>query len=180
MLSAIPIIHENLPTKELTRKDGKMKKINIYLTDEQKKAIAKKCAWYKVSTSTIVDKCVWRIMSESSDAEFKNSLMLDFFYKDEGRLKTSVKPKIFSEALMNCKKPNRLATNCILLWLKKDLKNHIKDEKLCQRIYSLIDDDLNKAYDKFWNYNEQIRNMRRMLKEDKDYWKRAIEQEERK
>lgn len=157
-----------------------MTKINIYLTDEQKKAIAKKCAWYKVSTSTIVDKVVYRFLSEIKEGydEFRNSLFIDFLYRDTGRKKTSVKPTIFKSFKFT--HPNKLATNCLLVWLKKDLKRFIQDDKKCQRIYSLIDDDLNKAYDKFWNYNEQIRNMRRMLKDDKNYWKRAIEQEERK
>ena len=50
------------------------------------------------------------------------------------------------------------------------------NEKRQQRIYSLIDNELKNTIDKFWNYNEQIRNTRRMIKDDPEYWQKVVEE----
>ena len=162
-----------------------MKSINIYLTPEERKLVDQKMQWYKVSLSTLVDKCVIFFAREINDVDIKKMLLMDYYYKPKGKIKTSCKPRYFKGMEKCFKHPNRFATNCLLIWIKKDIKQlsvngKTLEPKKADKIYSLIDNELNKTVDKFWNYNEQIRNMRRMLKDDKDYWKRAIEQEENK
>lgn len=152
-------------------------KINIYLDPEDRKAIDKKMSWYKVSLSTIVDKVCEILIHELGKDKFK--LYNEFYYKPRGKLKTSCKPKCFNgfKVIIDGKnKTNIICTNCLLVWLRKDVNKITDDTSLVNRIYSLIDNKLNNTIDKFWNYNEQLRNTRRMIKDDPEYWQKVVEE----
>lgn len=145
--------------------------INIYLTEEEKQILNKKQQWYKCSMSTIAETCILKII-KWCDEKNKEKILNERLYTRKGQ-KTSLKPKCYKYFKL---KP-LVAETCIKLWIKKDLRRVIENNEDCNRAYSEIDEKLNKTYEPFWNYNETIRNTRRMLKENLDYWERATKSE---
>ena len=153
-----------------------VKKINIYLTNEQRKMLDQKMSWYKVSLSTIVDK-ICNIFNKELGKE-KIKLWTEYIHKPKGN-KTCCKPKYFENLRIKINgkdKTDMFCTNATKIWLLKELKTLDINEKRQQRIYSLIDNELRNTIDKFWNYNETIRNTRRMIKDDPEYWQKVVEE----
>ena len=105
-----------------------------------------------------------------------------YIYNEKG-YRTSVKPKYYKDFIKSYEPvikikgwQSKLFTNLIKIWLKNNEYRWIDEKDIINKFRNMINSDLQKTYDQYWNYNEQIRNTRRMIKENKDYWKRALEE----
>ena len=61
------------------------------------------------------------------------------------------------------------------MYVRKELKHYFTNEKELNRFYSNVDRKMNETYEEFWDYNYFVRKQRRMLRENKEYFKKAIE-----
>ena len=149
--------------------------INIYTSKDQRKLIDKLKVKYQLSLTTIVDILVFVTTKymESNTEKFEE-LTNKYVYKKGG--KTSIKkPKIFKTLKWNNVKENRFATNVLLIYIKKDIANWLKNKDDVTKYYNLCNEKMTKTEDQFWNYNQHIRMQRRMLRENKEYFKRELE-----
>lgn len=155
----------------------KMKTINIYLTSEEKNALNKIRAKYRVSLSTLTGKvCYWTYycIQHYGSTEILKSLQNEYISKT-GNNKTSCKPRELNEVLgEEIKNKNIYATNCLKIYVAHDIKKYC-NLKGVNKYFNEIDKALQNAYDVYWDYNNSIRNQRRMLKQNKEYWKKALE-----
>ena len=153
-----------------------MKTINIYLTRTEKTQADKVRSKYKVSLSTLTGV----VVLITYDLLHKNNeVMLEHienkYIAKEGNYKTSIKPRELMETLgEEIKNKNIFATNCLKIYLNKAIKEYLEPEKV-NLYYARIDKTLNEKFDTYWDYNCSIRNQRRMLKQNKEYWKKALE-----
>lgn len=147
--------------------------VNIYLTKEEKSKLKELQERYKVSYSTIADKVIFYVIQAwpKDNTEITDKYLYD---QDKNKnIKTSIKPRIFKGGLDNIPNKNRVATNCLKMYLKKDIKNYF-NQVATQQIYSKVDTELRKTQEIFWNYNQKIRTEMRFLKENKEYLMKAI------
>lgn len=155
-----------------------MKTINIYITKEQKQKAYKIQEKYRVSLSTIVG-CVtyWLykyLLMEENKKEIE-SLTTTYINKT-AVYKTSVKPRELNQVLGNeIKNKNTFGTNATVIFLEKSIENYLTDKKNIQNYWKEIDRQLTKTEDPYWDYNSGIRIMRRMIRQNKSYWKKVIE-----
>jgi len=92
--------------------------------------------------------------------------------------KTSVKPRELNQVLGNeIKNKNMFGTNATVIFLEKSIENYLTDKKDIQNYWKEIDRQLTKTEDPYWDYNSGIRNMRRMIRQNKSYWKKVIEEQ---
>ena len=77
---------------------------------------------------------------------------------------------------MEYKNISKVYTNCLKMFLKKDLKNHYETKK-ANKLYNRIHETMTKEYDPNWNGNEWQRRMPRLLKQNREYYKRILENE---
>ena len=103
--------------------------------------------------------------------------METYIYKN-GK-KTSIKtPKMFEkDSLFEKQKyKSRYTTNVIKIYLKKDIKKYVNDPKLIEQYWNECNEKMTKTYDEFWDYNKHIRYQRRMIRENKEYFRKALDQ----
>lgn len=163
--------------------DGKetiMKTINIYLTKEQKKKADKVRIKYKVSLSTIAGIVAYELANrliKCDRRDYLEKLQEDYLQKN-GTYKTSIKPReILNGALNGIQKKNLYTTNALIIYLDGKVREYLDNEN-CNKYYAQIDKKLNEAYDIYWDYNSNIRQQRRMIKQNKEYWKKVLEENE--
>lgn len=158
-----------------------MKTINIYLTKQEQKQAKEIQLKYKVSLSTLVDKVCYATYHAIKHYPIKETEKLTNEYIGQGS-KTSVKPRCLLDqkeylyqVFANERNKNIFATNSLKIFLSKSYKQYF-DEKGLQEYYQKIDKELTKADDKNWNYNDQLRSMVRLVKNNKEYFKKFIEE----
>lgn len=155
------------------------KTINIYLNSQERKLVDDLKVKYQLSLTTIVDILVMvtmKVFLMTNDKEKVDHLKNEYLYTP-GR-KTSIKqPKIFSDKELFAKEQHksRFATNVIMLYIKKDIKNYVNQEQ-ANKYWNECNSRLTTTKDQFWNYNTHIRMQRRMLRENKEYFKKALEE----
>lgn len=156
------------------------KTINVYLNNEERKQIDNLKVKYQLSLTTITDILVMATMKvflQTNNKELIERLKNEYLYIP-GK-KTSIKqPKIFSDKELFAKEQHksRFATNVIMIYLKKEIKNYV-NEQLASKYWNDCNKKLTTTKDSFWNYNQHIRLQRRMLRENKDYFRKALENE---
>lgn len=155
-----------------------MKTINIYITPDVKKKIEKVRAKYKVSLSTLVGIVSYELinaLSHSNQVEKIQELQEKYLIKNGKQ--TSCKPrdvlKDYPNELINNK--NCFCTNALYIYIEHQITTLINQEQ-ANKYYAKIDKKLNEAYDIYWDYNCSIRNQRRMIRQNKEYWKKALEE----
>lgn len=163
------------------------KTINIYLTKEDKQKAHKIQQKYKVSLTTITDVLI--VVSMYAFLHFKKRPMLkeemiSGYWYTKGT-KTSIKtPNILKEQdglykNMLLGKETIFCTNVLSIYLKHEIKEFLTEEG--QNYYwTEIDKKLQEKQERYWDYNNFNRMSRRNLRENKEYYKRAIEQMEQK
>lgn len=155
-----------------------MKTINIYLTKEQKKKADRVRIKYKVSLSTLASIVSFELMNQLLKTNRKDlieQLQQDYLQKD-GTYKTSIKPRVIREGALNgIEKKNTYTTNALIIYLDSKIKDYLDNEHV-NKYYANIDKKLNETYDIHWDYNAHIRDMRRMFRQNKEYWKKALEE----
>lgn len=152
-----------------------MKTINIYLTREEKLQADKVRSRYKVSLSTLTGVIAF-ITFDLFNKHNPESLakMQNHYLSREGNYKTSIKPRELNEVLHFIENKSMFASNCLKMYLNKTIKEYLKPEQI-NLYWARIDKELNQKYDIYWDYNCSIRNQRRMLKQNKEYWKKALD-----
>ena len=164
------------------------KTINIYLTKDQREQLKKIMMKNHVSTTTICDKITW-ITYKYTRPEFlqankdQKKLMEGYMQKTTG-IKTSIKvpqcmKKDYPMANILKGKESMFITNATYLYITKEIKNWLTDDAL-NMYYNEINEQLTKAKEQFYNYNNFVRSTRRAIRENKEYYKKAIAQEENK
>lgn len=125
---------------------------------------------YKVSLSTLADKSIFVLLKYVDHTK-----LLTEKIKVDGGKKTSIKTRIFKEALNNLNHKQRaiLSENCLRIYINKLIQNYTdKPEK----VYSEIDNELKQANDMYFEYNARIRSTTRALQTNKEYFKKLLEQ----
>lgn len=151
----------------------------VYITKEQKKKADKIRNKYKVSLSTLAGIVSYelanRLVKEKKEDLLKQ--LQEKYIQEKGNYKTSIKPReicgkdqYLNQLITN---KNTYTSNALIIYLDGKIKNYIDDT---DHYYSAIDKKLNEAYDIYWDYNCNIRNQRRMLRQNKEYWKKALEE----
>lgn len=149
-----------------------MKPINIYLTDTEKIKLKQLQIKYQVSMSTICEGVLFyltKYLLHDNRKELLNELCTKSFYKDKGNKKTSIKPNpkftkhIDVETLTYCglldkEQLNKAYINAIKIYLHKDIKLYLSQEK-AQMFYEELNKKLQTTNEPNWNYNEFKRNM---------------------
>lgn len=156
------------------------KTINVYLNNEDRKQIDNLKSKYQLSLTTITDILVMvtmKVFLQTNNEELIKRLTNEYLY-NRGK-KTSIKePKIFNDKSIFAKEQHksRFATNVIMIYLKKEIKNYV-NEQLASKYWKECNKKLTTTKDGFWNYNQHIRLQRRMLRENKDYFRKALDNE---
>ena len=142
------------------------KRVNVYVLTQDRNEIQEIRNKYHVSLSTLADEVANKYMFyEPIKAKMDNYLF-------KGGQKLSIKPKndvhIFKD------NHSKIYSNCLYIFI-----NRLDKELLMEADYKKVREAINKALqtkkETFWQYNETIRNQRRSMKENKEYWKRTLE-----
>ena len=169
------------------------KTINIYLNSQERKLVDDLKVKYRLSLTTIVDvitKHTFKyFLQYAYEYNNKNEEDLKRLYKEyiynKGK-KTSIKePQIFKKEnggdylvgneYAKGQSKSKFTTNCLIIYLNKDIKNYVKEEEMQKAYWNNINKELTTRKDDWWNYNDHIRYQRRMLRENKEYFKKALE-----
>lgn len=159
-----------------------MKTINIYLTKQNKTKADKLRIKYKVSLSTIASIVSFSLLKyinlynqnelEKLKTEYIVSKQASTTYK------TSIKPRNFTKGsyLGDMLETNRncFVSNALLIYLEGLIKNYLNPQQ-SNKYYAEIDKNLQETFDTYWDYNANIRNQRRMMRQNKEYWKKVLE-----
>lgn len=156
------------------------KTINIYLTKDEKQKAHKIQSKYKVSLTTIADVIIWvsyYALLHYSKVLKANDQLANNYIENKGT-KTSIKtPKCLKEnELMTCLIGNKAmiyTTNVLRLYLNKTIKEYLTEEGI-NYYWNKCDQKLQEIQERFWDYNNFTRMTRRNLKENKEYYKKAI------
>lgn len=155
-----------------------MKTINIYIRKDKKEQIDKMKLRYQLSLTTIVDILVfetYKLLNDPKDNTLINKFKGNYIYLKTA--KTSIKePKVYSMLNMTHREKCIFATNVLECYMRKDFKQYIKDQTKLNKYYCKCDRKMTDTYEENWNYNNFIRMQRRMLRANKDYFRKALEQ----
>lgn len=156
-----------------------MKRINIYLTKEEKNELEKIARKYKCSISTIADKVCTYTYYVLTHGQGNEILFNQYLAKG---IKTSIKPKCYDpkeNPLANTiENKDMFTTNCLKIYVAKNIGQYLENKEYIQVYWNKINRDLMQVKEQFWNYNNFIRSTMRSFKENKDYYKRKLEQME--
>ncbi len=150
-------------------------RLNIYLTYEDKKKLNEIKFKYQLSYSTIA-----RLLGECIDSYANNTPKLlnerYLFTEDKGQTKTSIKPRKRIGYENFVKTPTIYYTNAIKLYTREKLREYMTDKN-----YSKFQKELEKAFkeekDPNWNGNEWQRRIPRLIRQNKEYYKKILESE---
>ena len=168
--------------------------INIYLNKQERKMMDDIKYKYQLSLTTIADIITfWTyhtflvidqpILAKEHKQEelLEYKLANEYFY--EHKYKTSIKkPKriksgLFKGAKNQNKAYSKFVDNSLKIYLYKDINKYSNDKNMIQKEYwNKINAELQNTRDEYWNMNNTIRNIRRALKENKDYWQKALDE----
>lgn len=145
------------------------KRVNIYI-DEKAKAYYKNLQnKYHVSLSTIASEIYFSYCALGCQKKLEEKYLIL-----SGTSKTSIKPKLKG---YTPSKPDMAFTNALLIFQKKYECEMLGLER---HQYEIVRDKIHKflqeARDTYWMYNDTIRNQRRSLRDNKEYFKKALEQ----
>lgn len=159
----------------------KNKRINIYISPLAKKQLDKIKAKYHVSYSTIIQTLNTDVINwyKTEQNSIFNEMTQKYFYKDENRQKTSVRPNCtpILENYLTIEHISKLYTNTAELLINKELQTRLENEMLkpFNKIKQKLGNELAKKRETYYNYNAVVRNNARSIRENKEYWKRILE-----
>lgn len=146
----------------------KTKKVNVYLNDKTKAYYKNLQNKYHVSLSTIASEIYFSYCALGCQKKLEET------YNTSNGNKTSIKPKLKG---YTPSKPDMAFTNALIIFQNKW---EIEILGLQRHQYEIVRDKIHKflqqANDTYWMYNDTIRNQRRSLRDNKEYFKKALEQ----
>lgn len=137
------------------------KPVYIYVTQDQKSKLIKLKDQKKLSISTIVDIIIKHYQYRAAAYGKK--------YQSKGTYKLHLKiknPSNYPDIPMDI-----LATNCIYEYYEQPTQ-----EIDYMKINSQVQSEMDKTSDAFYNYNMTIRNQTRAVRQNKEYYKRILNQ----
>lgn len=137
-----------------------MKRINIYITAKEKKELEQLKWKYHVSYSTIANICV--------DVLVKHIRKYDQYLYTEKGYKTSLKPRLEFEGINS----SVLFTNALKIFVNNEIAKYTEDKKGVLK--SKIINELDNTWEENWNGNYFNRLMPKLLKKNKDYYKKVL------
>ena len=141
-----------------------MKVVNIYLTKQDKKKLDELKWRYHVSYSTIANICAMCLVKYIGKKD-------EYLYTDKG-YKTSIKPRIEFEGINTSK----LYTNALKMYLNKEIKKYTSEE-INKIVTSKIANELQDTWEENWNGNYFNRLMPKLIRKNKQYYKKILEVE---
>lgn len=155
-----------------------MKPINIYLTKQEKDKADKLTKKNLISLSTLADIVSYWLFyviyhyGKKEDLEKLNTE----YISSNGNYKTSIKPKLNDEYLGQVlQNKSKWCTNALKIYLNKEIAKYVNDPKAINSYYNKIDQKIQSKKEIAWNYNAVIRMQRRSLRENKEYFRKALE-----
>lgn len=152
-----------------------MNRINIYISHHEKDTLDRKCRYYHISLSTLAEKISCLLIDLSNSNDIINVLKIKREYIDKANnYKTSIKPR------ENGLYTNFLNENCKSIWYSNILKmyaNKWTSDYIpyhTEEFYKRLEQILKETKESFYNYNQQIRSMRRALKQNPEYFEKAL------
>lgn len=150
------------------------KAINIYLNGETLKKCKEYQNKYKVSLSTLANEIVNRYWIFKA---CQTLLTIEYICKTQDKKRTTIKPK--NDMFKINENVSMIYSNALFIFMTKQEKliglGEMK-EKVRNEIYNALQE----KREIYWNYNDQIRNTRRMIKSNPEYWERVIKAESQK
>lgn len=157
-------------------RNKKVNRINIYLSYQDKQVLNEIRDKYHLSYSTIIN-----IIFNHIAVGHLPLWMDHYYYEDDKSTKTSVKPRAMTEDSYYKQLPmTMILTNVIKAFTRKEIQKLTgwKDKDI-QKKNSQIYNEFQNTYDPNWNGNEWQRRMPRLIKQNKDYYKKLLESEDR-
>lgn len=160
---------------QTTQNKLKVNRINVYLNGIDRKILNEIRDKYHLSYSTIaniiMDKIVYgnnaRILSDH------------YIYEKDNSTKTSIKPRHASKETYfgSGEWPiTMMFTNGIKLFTRNEMTKYLGiDEKEQAKIKSQIYNEFQNTYDPNWNGNEWNRRIPKLIKANKEYYKKLLE-----
>ena len=156
-----------------------MKTINIYITREQKQRLDRIRSKYKVSLSTLTGTVAYWLVYVLLHDDRKETIkeLQEKYIQSTTTYKTSVKPREVLEVLGNeITDKSKFTSNALVIYLEHKIQDYVS-KKYVDTYYAKIDKKLNETFDVYWDYNCSIRNQRRMIRQNKEYWKKALNED---
>lgn len=155
----------------------------IYLSETELAKLKKTASKYRVSLSTLADVIIFETYKALKHGKktTNEELEKNYFIKSPFIKKTSIKPKCFKEKEVMyglIKNRSIYTSNALTIYANGRIEDYIEKGK--DDYYNNINNKLNAIKEQYWDYNNFIRCQRRNLKDNKEYYKRAIEQMEQK
>ena len=154
-----------------------IKRINIYLTNDEKALVKEKMHHYHVSLSTMTQKCAFiflkMINQKQINEEAANKILNEYINKNKSCYKTCCKPKDQELIKGFVKNLSIYYTNILKIYLNKQVKNYFTEEAT-KEIYEYINNELRECKETFYDYNNYCRNSARYFKSNPEYIKRKL------
>lgn len=153
---------------------NKTLRLNIYLTPKDKNELTKIKYKYHLSYSTIA-----RLVGEVMTCYMNNAVSIlneSYLYEnDVGQCRTSIKPRKMIGQELKVKAPTIFYTNVLKIFARNEEEKYLDIKSLSKYQKELI-----KAFetekDDNWNGNEWQRRLPKMIKQNKDYYKKLLEE----
>lgn len=145
--------------------EKKVNVINIYLTNADRKRLNELKYKYHLSYSTMANIIADKICSQIKQKEFKT-----YLYQDKTKYKTSIKPR----NAYKYENRTQIYTNTIKVFCRGDLRKYM-DEKDAVNLELSILNEMHDTYDENWDGNRLNRMMPKIVKKNREYYKKILE-----
>lgn len=143
-----------------------MKRINIYLTNLEKKKIYDLKNKYHISFSTIANIVCEKTCMLISDKELQEQ-----YVEGKEGTKTSIKPKYDGY-----KKNSFIYTNTLKIFLNDRYEKYVNDKTKINKMKNFIYNEMQNTYEENWDGNRLNRLMPKLIKNNKTYYKKLLEE----
>lgn len=157
-----------------------MKK-NIYISKEERQQLKRIQQKYCLSLSALINQIYWPIFKLAAQHGQTLKYLNDKkTFKGYGKFKTSIKcnwkPYEPQDHSFN---QTIIITNIVKCYLYNDYKRITNDQEAINECKNTIENNLTKAYDPYWNYNDVLRANIKFWKENPKYMKEQGKNEQK-
>lgn len=160
--------------------------VNIYLNKKTKEQIDEILKNYKVSLSTFTEKLVKVSTQKPTSDEtttatiqaILNGKLIDGYIDKQDKFKTSIKPRendisTILEKTQKLEYRTRLYSNLLFAYIYY-IDSGIYTKEQHNEIKQRLGNELSKVKEQRWNYNNNIRNTIRVVKHNKEYFRKIL------
>lgn len=143
------------------------KRINIYITQSELKQLKEIKYKYHISISTIAN-----IITSKMNLICSDQINETYLYeKTDKDYKTCITPRNVYNG-----NNTKMFTNSIKIFCKGEIKKYCKNDKQYIDIKNMIYNEFVKTYDENWDGDRLQRQMPKMIKQNRNYYKRILEE----